>query len=355
MSRRIRFHIQNHPGQYPDFWTTDAVWAAGAARHPELAGRLDVTIGWTDDDFDRAIGSTEILFTYIGVLRDQFRDAEAAGRSAPVAPDLRMIFVTSSGLDQTAPLDWLPPGCLLVNNRGTHGPKAGEWGLMAILMVANLIPRHVTFQRERRWKKAYSTGLAGQTLVSIGVGSLASQTLRHARGFGMHVIGVRAHEAPHPDCDEVIPIARLDDVLPRADHLLIACPLNDSTRGLVSRERLALLRPEAGVVNMARGGILDQDALCDLLDAGGLSGAVLDVVTPEPPPPDSRVWTTPNLIVTPHVSADDPRTYTPRSIDIFFDNLHAWLAGEPVPNLVLTGATEPSPARVQPGVRYERS
>ena len=109
-----------------------------------------------------------------------------------------MIYVTSSGLDQTAPLDWVPPGCMLVNNRGTHGPKAGEWGLMAILMLANLIPRHVTFQRERRWQKAYSSGLAGQTLVSIGVGSLASQTLRHVRGLGMHVIGVRAHERPAP-------------------------------------------------------------------------------------------------------------------------------------------------------------
>jgi glyoxylate/hydroxypyruvate reductase A len=335
MSPRIRCHVQNHPGQFPAFRATDEVWAAGAAKHPELADRLAVTIGWTPEDFDREIGHAEILFTYIGVLRDQFRDASAP----PVAPRLRMIYVTSSGVDQAAPLDWLPPGVVLVNNRGTHGPKAGEWGLMAILMLANLVPRHVTYQRERRWQKAYSTRLSGQTLVSIGVGSLASGTLRHARAFGMHVIGVRAQEAPHPDCDEVVPVTRLDAVLPRADHLLIACPLTDATRGLLTRERLALLRPDAGVVNMARGGIVDQDALCDLLDEGRLSGAVLDVVTPEPPPPDSRVWMTPNLIVTPHISADDPITYTPRSIDIFFENLQAWLDGERIPNLVTTGGS----------------
>jgi phosphoglycerate dehydrogenase-like enzyme len=334
MSPRIRCHIQNHPGQVAAFQAPEQVWRAGAARHPELADRLEVSIGWTDDDFERAIGSAEILFTWIAVLRERFRDAAAA----PLAPALRMIYVTSSGVDQAAPLDWLPPGVMLVNNRGTHGPKAGEWGLMAILMLANLIPRHVTFQRERRWQKAFSSGLAGQTLVSIGVGALASQTLHHVRGFGMQVIGVRAHEAPHPDCDEVVPVERLDEVLPRADHLLIACPLTDATRGLVTRERLAMLKPEAGVVNMARGGILDQEALCDMLDQGRLSGAVLDVVTPEPPPADSRIWTTPNLIVTPHVSADDPTTYTPRSIDIFYANLRAWLDGEPVPNHVTTGA-----------------
>ena len=330
MPRTIRVHIQNHPGQVPEFRATDAVWDAAAARFPDLAAQLDVSIGWTDDDFARAIGDAEVLITWVAVIREQFPTP---------APALRMIYMTSSGLDKIAPFDWLPPGCLLVNNRGTHGPKAGEWGLMAILMLANLLPRHVTNQHAKRYVKAYSSGLSGQTLVSVGVGSLAGQTLKHARAFGMTVIGVRAHEAPHPDCDEVVPVARLDEVLPRADVLLIACPLTDETRGLISRDRLALLRPTAGVINMARGGIVDLDALCDQLDAGRLSGAVLDVVTPEPPPLDSRVWTTPNLIMTPHVSADDPLTYTPRSLDIFFENLRSWLDGEPPPNLVDVGAS----------------
>ena len=324
---KVRLHVQNHPGQLPVFQATEAVWNAAAAQFPNLAERLDVTIGWTEDDFSAAMASAEILVTWTAVLRERF---------PTVAPRLRMIFVTSSGLDPIAPFDWLPPGCILVNNKGTHGAKAGEWGLMAILMLANDMPRHVTNQRDRRWDKTFSSVVNGQTLVALGVGNLAGPTLRHARAFGMHVVGVRRTAAAHPDCDEVVAVAELGDVLPRADYLLIACPLTDATRGIVSRERLGRMKPTAGVINMARGGIIDQDALCDLLDDGRLAGAVLDVVTPEPLPPDSRVWTTRNLILSPHVSADDPATYIPRSLEIFFENLRHWFDGTPLPNRVDT-------------------
>ena len=97
--------------------------------------------------------------------------------------------------------------------------------------------------------------------------------------------------------------------------------------------RLNLLPRDAGVVNIGRGALVDQDALCDLLDDGQLSGAVLDVFTPEPIPPGHRLWTTPNLIISPHTSVDDPATYNPHSLDLFFDNLRARQDGRPMPNL----------------------
>jgi phosphoglycerate dehydrogenase-like enzyme len=124
----------------------------------------------------------------------------------------------------------------------------------------------------------------------------------------------------------------LDEVLPRTKFLVLACPLTEATRGLIDRRRLGLLPPGAGVVNIGRGELIDQDALCDALDAGKLSGAVLDVFTPEPIPPNHRLWTTRNLIISPHTSADDPATYNPVSLDLFFDNLRAWRAGQPLPN-----------------------
>jgi len=101
---------------------------------------------------------------------------------------------------------------------------------------------------------------------------------------------------------------------------------------MLDRRRIALLRPGAGVVNMGRGALIDQDALCDALDTGHLGGAVLDVFTPEPVPTGHRLWTTSNLIMTPHVSADDPATYNPRSLDIFLDNLRALRNGQAMPN-----------------------
>jgi phosphoglycerate dehydrogenase-like enzyme len=100
----------------------------------------------------------------------------------------------------------------------------------------------------------------------------------------------------------------------------------------MDRRRVGLLPKGAGVVNIGRGKLLDQAALCDRLDAGDFCGAVLDVFEPEPIPPGHRLWTTPNLIISPHTAADDPNTYNPRSLDIFFDNLRVFSEGRPMPN-----------------------
>jgi phosphoglycerate dehydrogenase-like enzyme len=128
----------------------------------------------------------------------------------------------------------------------------------------------------------------------------------------------------------------LDSVLPASEFLILACPLTPQTSGLFDRRRLALLPRGAGLLNIGRGPLLDQDALCDLLQSGHLSGAILDVTAPEPPPPGDRVWATPNLVLTPHVSADNPVTYNPDSLDLFFANLAAFRAGRPMPNRVDT-------------------
>ena len=102
---------------------------------------------------------------------------------------------------------------------------------------------------------------------------------------------------------------------------------------MLDHRRLGLLPQGAGVVNIGRGALLDQDALCDLLDSGHLSGAVLDVFTPEPLPEGHRMWTTPNVIISPHTSVDEPSSYNPRSLDIFFENLRALRDGQPMPNV----------------------
>jgi phosphoglycerate dehydrogenase-like enzyme len=143
---------------------------------------------------------------------------------------------------------------------------------------------------------------------------------------------VRARPAPHLACERVIGPEAIEDVLPDTEFLVLACPLTEATRGLMTRRRLECLPPGAGVVNIGRGELLDQDALCDLLDQEHLSGAVLDVFKPEPIPPGHRLWTTRNLVISPHTSADDPATYNPRSLDIFLDNLRAWKDHLPLPN-----------------------
>jgi phosphoglycerate dehydrogenase-like enzyme len=248
------------------------------------------------------------------------------------APHLKLLFVTNAGLDRLAPFDWLPPGTILMNNRGTHATKSGEFGIMSVLMLVNRVPEMVTHQRAGRWQKLWGAVAGGRRITIVGLGTLGGATAEHAARFGMRVTGVRANPAPHPRCEHVVGMEQLDAVLPETEFLVLACPLTGATRGLMDRRRLGLLPSGAGLVNIGRGELADQDALCDLLDSGHLSGAVLDVFVPEPIPDGHRLWNTRNLVISPHTAADDPATYNPRSLDIFLDNLRAWRDGRPLPN-----------------------
>jgi glyoxylate/hydroxypyruvate reductase len=145
---------------------------------------------------------------------------------------------------------------------------------------------------------------------------------------------VRTRAEPHPDCERVVAAGDLDAVLPATEFLVLACPLTPRTRGLLDRRRVGLLPRGAGVVNIGRGELVEQEALLDALDDGHLSGAVLDVFVPEPVPPGHRLWRTPNLVMTPHMSAGDPQTYNLRSLVIFLENLRALEEGRRPPNRV---------------------
>ncbi len=318
----MRIHLQN-PDHDPLFDFSRAMWNAAAARSPDIGMGHDVSLGVTHADFIAGMRDAEALVTDASVIKALFPCA---------APNLEMIFLTNAGLDRLAPFDWLPPGVILMNNRGTHAAKSGEFALMSILMLASRVPAMVTHQRQGVWRKLWGSVLAGRNITIVGLGTLGGATASHAAHFGMRVTGVRSSPAPHPACVRVIGTQALDEILPETEFLVLACPLTAATRGLMDRKRLELLPAGAGLVNIGRGELLDQSVLCDLLDNGHLSGAVLDVFTPEPIPPGHRLWTTPNLIISPHTSADDPATYNPQSLDIFLDNLRAWRNGRPLPN-----------------------
>ena len=318
----MRIHIQNLPDTVADA-VTPAQWEA-AIRRANLAADLHaVSFCDTHEEFGGHIAEAEALVT----------STRATARLFPAdAPRLRLMFCTSAGLDPV-PFGSLPPGVQVLNNRGVHAPKAGEYGIMAILMLSNRIPRLITSQHAQAWDRQLASVLAGRNVTVVGLGSLGGAVAEQATRFGMRVTGVRARPAPHLACERVLPTAALDEALPETEFLVLACPLTDATRNILDRRRIALLPPGAGVVNIGRGALVEQDALCDALDSGALSGAVLDVFVPEPVPPGHRLWATPNLVMTPHVSSDDPLAYNARSLDVFLANLAAFEAGRPMPNL----------------------
>ena len=320
----MRIHIQNPP---PDdlFVITQQQWSDAAARNPSSGQGHTVSYADNDEGFAQGIADAELLIGTPGTLK---------GRFPTDAPKLKLIFVMAAGMDKLMPFDWLPPGVTLLNNRGAHGPKMREFALMALAMLNNRMPAYATQQRRAEWAGHFTTILRGKSCTVIGTGDLGGNAGAAARSQGMITTGVRTRAEPHPDFNHVVAIADLDSVLPTSEFLVLACPLLDSTRNLMNRSRLSLLPKGAKLLNVGRGPLLDQDALCDLLDSGHLSGAVIDVTTPEPLPPGHRAWSTPNLVITPHVSADSPGTYNPDSLDILLDNLRALRDGRALPNQV---------------------
>lgn len=331
---KVRVHIKNNHaalGTFPPtpegeevFTITRERYLQAAERHPEVAKRLDVFIDWDLDNFAESMKTADILVTW---------DLPTAHLAA-VAPNLKWIHVIGAGVEHLCPMDWLPHGVTVVNNKGAHAAKAGDFGLMSILMLHTRLAAIAWNQRQAKWDSLYSTPIAGSVVVVIGVGSIGGAVARNLKHVGAHVIGVSRHGKPHPGVDESVASDRLDEVLPRADYVFVATPATPETANLLNRDRLSRMKPGAGLVNVGRACVVDYDALRDLLVQGRLSGAVLNVFDPEPLPADSPLWNTPNLIVTPHISADDGDAYVPITLDLFFENVRRYLAGEPLRNVV---------------------
>jgi phosphoglycerate dehydrogenase-like enzyme len=325
-SNPIHVHMEVSPKLTPILSTslTPDQFKAGAARFPGSDKGLKVTFGSNPDKFGVHLGTCEIL-----VMAGPADLADVAKK----APRLRWIHYTGTGLEGV--LSGQPiPGVTVTNARGVQTPKALEYSLAAVLMLNNRFPEFFTNQRESRWQTCASSAVAGKTIVILGMGSLGAAVATMMKRFGLRVIGVSRSGRPHRSADQVYRSGNLATVLPMADFVLITLPLTAETRGLIGRAELDLLPRHAGVINIGRGRIIDYDALMDKLRKGELGGAILDVFYEEPLPASSPLWSTPNLIVTPHSSLMDPINYGPRCFDIFFDNLGRYRSDRRLRNVI---------------------
>jgi len=221
----------------------------------------------------------------------------------------------------------------LTNNSGAHGDKAEDYCAMALLMLQMRMPSVMDNQRDGKWDPIFTTPIAGKTALIVGFGDLGQAAGRAARRLGLKVLAVtRTGKAAKP-ADAAYKVSRIDTILPKADFVIVTTPLTEGTRSLFNRRRLDLLKPGAGFVNIGRSPVVDYEALCDKLNKGELCGALLDVHSPEPLPPDAPIWKTRNLFITPHISCDDPR-YMDFLCDAWFANFARLLAGKPLTNQV---------------------
>jgi phosphoglycerate dehydrogenase-like enzyme len=253
------------------------------------------------------------------------------------APRLRWLHTMSAGVDRfLIPEIAARRGLTITNNSGPYDVPIAEFVLAAMLSAAKRLPDYQRAQAASRWEKELRlVELRGATVVIVGLGSIGGEVARLCAAFGMRVVGVRRRlDLPHPEgVAMVVTPERLGDVIGEADHVVIAAPLTPGTRGLVSREIIARMKPTAWLINIARGAVVDEAALLEALKANRLGGAAIDAWWTEPLPSESEWWSLPNVIATPHISNSSPKIQE-RTLALFLENLRRWKAREPLLNVV---------------------
>ena len=284
---------------------------------------------------DDACRRIDLAFFSGDIFPDHSRQFFSALRKAP---KLAWLHVFNAGVDHPIYTEMLERGVRLTTSSGTAARPIAQTAVTALLMLARNFPRWLENQRAHRWDPMRASDaprdLEGQTAVIVGLGHIGREIARLLQAFGLKVIGVRRQQRePGDRIDELYAPHKLAEVLPRADWLIIACPLTEETRGLIDAGALSKLPQGARVINVARGEIVDEIALIEALRSGHLGGAYLDVFQKEPLPTDSPLWDLPNVFVTPHnspaASGNDQRV-----LDVFVENLRRWSRSEPLLNEV---------------------
>ena len=247
------------------------------------------------------------------------------------AKRLRLIQMTGAGVDALLPAPDLSPGVRIANARGIHGEYMSEFALAMILAFEKRIPLWIDEQRSHRWKRHRIDLVREKTVVILGLGTIGREIARVCRALGMRVTGTKQHPTRVENVSRVEPPSETKALFEEADYVVIVLPLTPETRGSIDAALLDALPRAAVVINLARGGIVDETALKERLEAGRLRGAALDVFEEEPLPESSPLWDTPNTILTPHLSGWFAG-YADRLADILVHNVLALERGTPLRN-----------------------
>ncbi|MWV63286.1 D-2-hydroxyacid dehydrogenase [Halorubrum sp. JWXQ-INN 858] len=265
------------------------------------------------------------VVTGISVEEDLVADADR----------LELFACTFAGTDHV-PVDALAEhGVAVTNAGGIHAPGIAEQSIGNMLVFARRLHEGWRRKSNAEWRHFQSFELAGSTVAVIGLGSIGQEVVDRLQGFDVETLGVRYTPSKGGPTDEVVGFETdaIHDVLARSDYVVLACPLNDLTRGLIGESELATLSPHAVLVNAARGGIVDTDALVSALRSNGIRGAALDVTDPEPLPADHPLWGLENCLITPHTGGHTPKHWD-RLADIVADNVAALESGDDLRNLI---------------------
>jgi phosphoglycerate dehydrogenase-like enzyme len=259
------------------------------------------------------------------------------------APRLMWVHSATAGVERVLTPVALERGLAITNARGVFSDPIAEYVLMMILSVSRRLPLLLELQRERTWQPLEGREMADVTVGVAGLGSIGRRVAELALTMGARVVATRRRSAidgaAETEPDEVtalidmLPADGLPQLMEQSDFIVLALPLTAETTDIINSDILAHAKTGAWLINIARGALVDERALIRAIRDGRLGGAVLDAFREEPLPADSELYTTPNVIVTPHTSWSSGRVLD-RSIELFCDNLERFRRGEPLANLV---------------------
>lgn len=261
----------------------------------------------------------EILFTYGKEMTiDIFKQMG----------NLKWIQLSSTGFDHLPKEYILERGITVTTSKGAHAEPIAEFAFSAMLYYSRKIDHFVELQKEKNWNRLdFPTELAGSTLVILGMGYIGKEIAKKAQAFHMHIIGMNRSGGPTEYFDEAYRISQLEEVLPRADYLILTLPLTQQTYHLIGEKQMALLKPSSVVINIGRGELMDETAAIEVLQAKKIRGMAMDVFHQEPLPKGSPLWDLEGLLLTPHMAAMTNR-FLDRSIDRFIKNYQHYMKGE---------------------------
>ena len=247
------------------------------------------------------------------------------------AEHVKWISVGGSGTDHLQP--WQPQQVTVTNAAGVAADMMAEYALGCLLSFRLQLREFHVLQNEQRWQPDSVTPVAGSTALLIGLGQTGCAVARRFKALDLTVLGVRARPQSTPHVDEVHGLDALPQLLPRADVIVCAVPLLDSTRALLASDEFALTQPHAILIDVSRGGVVDETALLNALEQGRIQAAALDVFATEPLPGGHPFWGMSNVIVTPHCSSVYP-DWELRSVEMFVDNLDRYRKGQRLDRVV---------------------
>lgn len=276
-------------------------------------------------DPDAALGQMEVMLS----LRFPRSVVERA-------LNLKWIQVLSAGVNWLSGHPILKTDVVVTSANGVAAIPIAEWVVCAMLMLVKRIPFATQNHRERRWLKYTGGELNTKTIGIVGLGHIGTEVARKAKAMGMRVLAIRrsADSGPLPDyVDQMYPRERLLDLLSASDFVALCVPLTAETEKVIGEAELRAMRPSAFLINISRGGVIDEPVLIRALKEGWIAGAGLDVFAQEPLPPESELWDLPNLIMTPHTSSTS-EYQTDRIVELFSENIRRYIAGEKMINVM---------------------